>query len=183
MRDVAAEDGVLLAESELIGLAPLAAFLAVADRADAPSEDPVERRLAAAAAFLRLRTSRRCRHSNCDSRTRAHRPTAMSGGPFRLIHGGRSEEPTPGLLIVGASEVVTLAGGVRMGARQGDVERLSAADFGGPMERMLRSSPAGRVASSRSDHGRPSRPRSRQRATSSDGSPASTPVAARSRRA
>ena len=56
----------------------------------------------------------------------------MSGGPFRLIHGGRSEEPTPGLLIVGASEVVTLGGGVRMGARQGDVERLSAADFGGP---------------------------------------------------
>ena len=55
VRDVAAEDGVELAESELIGLAPLAAFLAVADRADAPSEDPVERRLAAAAAFLRLR--------------------------------------------------------------------------------------------------------------------------------
>ena len=56
----------------------------------------------------------------------------MTGGPFRLIHGGRSEEPTPGLLIVGASEVVTLAGGVRMGARQGDVVRLSAADAGGP---------------------------------------------------
>ena len=44
-----------LAESELIGLAPLAAFLAVADRVDAPQDDPVERRLAAAAAFLRLR--------------------------------------------------------------------------------------------------------------------------------
>jgi glutamate formiminotransferase len=55
VRDVAAEDGVLLAESELIGLAPLAAFLAVADRVDAPPEDPVEQRLAAAAAFLRLR--------------------------------------------------------------------------------------------------------------------------------
>ena len=55
VRDVAAEDGVELAESELIGLAPLAAFLAVADRADAPEEDPVERRLAAAARFLRLR--------------------------------------------------------------------------------------------------------------------------------
>ena len=55
VRDVAAEDGVELAESELIGLAPLAAFLAVADRADARSEDPVERRLATAAAFLRLR--------------------------------------------------------------------------------------------------------------------------------
>jgi len=55
----------------------------------------------------------------------------MSGGPFRLIHGGRSDEPTPGLLIVGASEVVTLAGGVRMGERQADVGRLSAADVGG----------------------------------------------------
>ena len=55
VRDVAAEDGVELAESELIGLAPLAAFLAVADRADSPQEDPIERRLAAAASFLRLR--------------------------------------------------------------------------------------------------------------------------------
>jgi len=56
----------------------------------------------------------------------------VSGGPFRLIHGGRSDEPTPGLLILGASEVVTLAGGVRMGATQGEVGRLSAADVGGP---------------------------------------------------
>jgi imidazolonepropionase len=56
----------------------------------------------------------------------------VSGGQFRLIHGGRSEEPTPGLLIVGASEVVTLAGGLRMGPGQGDVGRLSAADVGGP---------------------------------------------------
>lgn len=55
VREVAAEDGVDLAESELIGLAPLAAFLAVADRADAPSEDTVERRLTAAASYLRLR--------------------------------------------------------------------------------------------------------------------------------
>jgi glutamate formiminotransferase len=55
VRDLAAEDGVELAESELIGLAPLAAFLAVADRADAPAEAPIERRLAAAAEFLRLR--------------------------------------------------------------------------------------------------------------------------------
>ena len=55
VRDVAAEDGVGLAESELIGLAPLAAFLAVADHAGAPGEDPVERRLALAAAYLGLR--------------------------------------------------------------------------------------------------------------------------------
>ena len=55
VREVAAEDGVELAESELIGLAPLASFLAVADHAGAPREDPIEGRLAAAAAFLRLR--------------------------------------------------------------------------------------------------------------------------------
>jgi glutamate formiminotransferase len=55
VREVAAEDGVELAESELIGLAPLASFLAVADHAGAPREDPVEARLAVAAAFLRLR--------------------------------------------------------------------------------------------------------------------------------
>ncbi len=57
VRDVAAEDGLELAESELIGLAPLAAFLAVADHAGAPREDPLERRLALAAAYLRLRDS------------------------------------------------------------------------------------------------------------------------------
>ena len=55
VRDIAAEDGVELAESELIGLAPQAAFLAVADRAGAPGDDPIEARLAAAASFLRLR--------------------------------------------------------------------------------------------------------------------------------
>jgi glutamate formiminotransferase len=55
VRDVAAEDGVELAESELIGLAPLAALQDVADRAGSPADDPVERRLAAAAAYLRLR--------------------------------------------------------------------------------------------------------------------------------
>jgi glutamate formiminotransferase len=55
VRELAAEDGVDLAESELIGLAPLAAFLAVADHAGSPVEDPIERRLGAAAAYLRLR--------------------------------------------------------------------------------------------------------------------------------
>jgi imidazolonepropionase len=52
----------------------------------------------------------------------------MSGGPFRVIEGGRTGEPTPGLLIVGASEVVTVAGGIRRGAGQGDVGRLVAED-------------------------------------------------------
>jgi imidazolonepropionase len=56
----------------------------------------------------------------------------MSGGPFRVIEGGRTGEPTPGLLIVGASEVVTMAGGIRRGAGQGDVGRLVAEDRNSP---------------------------------------------------
>ena len=56
----------------------------------------------------------------------------MSGGPFRVIEGGRSDEPTPGLLILGAAEVVTVAGGVRAGDSQSDVARLSATEAGGP---------------------------------------------------
>jgi glutamate formiminotransferase / 5-formyltetrahydrofolate cyclo-ligase len=55
VRAEAAEDGVELLESELIGLAPLAAFLDVADHAGAPPDAPVEKRLAAAAALLKLR--------------------------------------------------------------------------------------------------------------------------------
>ena len=55
VRELAAEDGVEPAESELIGLAPLAALLAVADRAGADPSEPREARLAAAAAYLRLR--------------------------------------------------------------------------------------------------------------------------------
>jgi glutamate formiminotransferase len=55
VRDVAADDGIQLAESELIGLAPLAAFLDVADHAGAPADAPVEKRLAAAARYLKLR--------------------------------------------------------------------------------------------------------------------------------
>jgi len=55
VRSEAVADGVELHESELIGLAPLAAFLDVADRADAPPDAPIEARLAAAASYLRLR--------------------------------------------------------------------------------------------------------------------------------
>jgi glutamate formiminotransferase len=55
VRAEAAEDGVELAESELIGLAPVAAFLDVADRAGAEADAAVEDRLAAAARFLKLR--------------------------------------------------------------------------------------------------------------------------------
>ncbi|MHB8958615.1 MAG: glutamate formimidoyltransferase [Candidatus Limnocylindrales bacterium] len=53
--ELAAEDGVALAESELIGLAPLAALLDVADHAGAAEDAPVEARLAAAAHAIRLR--------------------------------------------------------------------------------------------------------------------------------
>jgi imidazolonepropionase len=56
----------------------------------------------------------------------------MTGGPFRVIEGGRTGEPTPGLLIVGASEVVTLAGGIRRGPSQGEVGRLRVDDPAGP---------------------------------------------------
>jgi imidazolonepropionase len=51
---------------------------------------------------------------------------------FRVIEGGRTGELTPGFLIVGASEVVTLEGGVRRGPEQGDVGRLVADDPASP---------------------------------------------------
>ena len=53
--DAAADEGVEAAESELIGLAPLAALLDVADHAGVPGDAPVDARLAAAAAAIRLR--------------------------------------------------------------------------------------------------------------------------------
>jgi imidazolonepropionase len=53
-------------------------------------------------------------------------------GPFRVIEGGRTGEPTPGFLVVGAAEVVTLDGGVRRGAEQGEVGRLRSEDPAGP---------------------------------------------------
>ena len=55
VRALAADEGVELRESELIGLAPLAALTAVADHIDTPTEAPVEERLAAAAAWLHVR--------------------------------------------------------------------------------------------------------------------------------
>ncbi len=55
VRAVAAEDGIRLRESELIGLAPLAAFMDVATHAGAPADAPVEDRFAAAAEAIRLR--------------------------------------------------------------------------------------------------------------------------------
>jgi glutamate formiminotransferase len=55
VRDLAASEGVSLRESELVGLAPLAALLDIADHIGAPAESPLEARLAAGAAWLRLR--------------------------------------------------------------------------------------------------------------------------------
>lgn len=55
VRSEAADEGIHLAESELIGLAPLDALLEVADHAGVPERLPVEERLARAATFLKLR--------------------------------------------------------------------------------------------------------------------------------
>ena len=52
-------------------------------------------------------------------------------GLFRVIKGGRSDDVTPGLLVVGAAEIATLAGGVRAGETQGEIGRLTAAEAGG----------------------------------------------------
>jgi imidazolonepropionase len=51
---------------------------------------------------------------------------------LRLIEGGRGHADAPGLLIHGASQVATLAGGLRRGTAQGDLGLLDAADVGGP---------------------------------------------------
>jgi glutamate formiminotransferase / 5-formyltetrahydrofolate cyclo-ligase len=53
--ELATEAGAEPFESELIGLAPLASLLDVADHAGAPADLPTEERLAAAATFIRLR--------------------------------------------------------------------------------------------------------------------------------
>jgi glutamate formiminotransferase len=55
VRAEAAEDGIEHYESELIGLAPLAAFLDVADHIETPADAATEARLAAAAGYLQLR--------------------------------------------------------------------------------------------------------------------------------
>jgi imidazolonepropionase len=47
---------------------------------------------------------------------------------LRLIQGGRGGEAMPGLLVEGAAEVVTMAGGLRTGARMDDPGLLAAPD-------------------------------------------------------
>jgi imidazolonepropionase len=51
---------------------------------------------------------------------------------LRVIPGGRGDVSAPGLLVVGASEVVTLAGGLRTGSAQSDVARSTADATGDP---------------------------------------------------
>jgi imidazolonepropionase len=51
---------------------------------------------------------------------------------LRVITGGRGGTATNGIIVEGASEIVTMAGGVRRGAAQGDAAVLDAADAGGP---------------------------------------------------
>ena len=56
----------------------------------------------------------------------------MSGGGLRLITGGKGSGHSPGLLIHGAAEVVTMAGGLRMGATQDQPALVPAAGSSGP---------------------------------------------------
>ncbi len=51
---------------------------------------------------------------------------------LRLIEGGRSQSDAPGLLVHGASQIATLAGGIRRGPMQGELGLLDAARAGGP---------------------------------------------------
>jgi imidazolonepropionase len=51
---------------------------------------------------------------------------------LRLIEGGRGAADAPGLLIHGAAQVATLAGGLRRGAGQGELALLDADAAGGP---------------------------------------------------
>jgi imidazolonepropionase len=51
---------------------------------------------------------------------------------LRVLPGGRGEPDPPGLLIVGAAEIVTMAGGPRAGPTQAEVDRHEAAAVGGP---------------------------------------------------
>jgi imidazolonepropionase len=51
---------------------------------------------------------------------------------LRVLPGGRGESVPPGLLVVGAAEIVTVAGGPRAGSTQGEVDRHDAASVGGP---------------------------------------------------
>ena len=186
VRDVAAEDGVELAESELIGLAPLAAFLAVADHAGAPAR--ATRSSGASRpppAFLRLRDfspmqALELRLEAARAARRTARP--VSGGPFRLIHGGRSDEPTPGPPDRRRGRGRDARRRRPDGRRPGRRRPAVGGDVGGPdaPDAPVVACWEGRIAAvgPRADA---RDARSRPRATRSAGSPGSTPAAAPSR--
>ncbi len=93
VEELASAEGIELAESELIGLAPLAALLDVADHAGADPTAVDEERLAAAARYIKLRDFSpqqaleirlaAARHEA--ARSEAERSEAGSSG-----HGGRA---------------------------------------------------------------------------------------------
>ena len=185
VRDVAAEDGVELAESELIGLAPLAAFLAVADHAGAPPDAPVERRLAAAAAYLRLRDFSPMQA--LELRLEAARSRPARAGERRPVprHQGRAKRGTDARVCSwsGPARSSRWPAASRAGAARARWRRV------GRRRRRTRRPDApvvacweGRIVAVGAAGGA-SRRRSRPRAIRSAGSPGSTPAAARSRRA
>ena len=51
---------------------------------------------------------------------------------LRILPGGLGEPDPPGLLVVGAAEIVTMTGGPRFGVMQAEVDRHDAAAVGGP---------------------------------------------------
>ena len=67
-------------------------------------------------------------------------------GAFRVIEGGRSDEASPGLLIVGASEIATMAGGVRSGPSQGEIGRVILDPDGDPSDGPVVACWEGRIA-------------------------------------
>src|SRR5689334_4202952 len=67
-------------------------------------------------------------------RRRCRREDPPNAVTLRVIPGGRDASDLPGLLVVGAREIATLAGGPRLGSAQGDVARQLAADAGDPVD-------------------------------------------------
>ena len=156
VRELAAEDGVELAESELIGLAPLAALARRRRPCRGPGRTPpwtpgsAPRPTRSAARLLPPMalelTARRGPRDRPDPRV-----------SLRLIEGGRAAADAPGLLIHGASPGRDPGRRDPPGRGQGDLGLLDAAAVGGPrLGRRARSSRAGRAGSSPSDRGTPS---------------------------
>jgi len=111
VRSEAAEDGVHLAESELIGLAPLGSLVDVADHAGVSAHLSQEERLAGAAGFLKLRDFSPLQA--LELRLEAARGTEPMPGP------------TDGLLIERAAAVATTGGWIAAGSIAGETAVLS----------------------------------------------------------